>query len=131
MSWLQSKVMNTSCRLLIRSLQHTRHCKKSSKKHQNERSSQTVQLRSYLLTFIYGCQTLESAEDAATFLEQNIQTRFLSGRREGVHLPERVALQRLCYGNVRPLTDFSFHTEDARCPPSTFLTVKSYKPNTS
>lgn len=79
-----------------------------------------------LLTFIYACQTLESAGDAETFLEQNIQTRFLSRRCEAVHLPERLTLERLCYGNIHPLIDFSFHTkDDARCPRSTCLTAKA------
>lgn len=99
--------------MLIGATKQNKTKQKSQQKQQNDRNAQTIQLRNHLLTFIYGGQTLG---DAASFLEQNIQTRFLSGRREAVK-PERVALRRLCYANVRPLIDFSFSHK--RCQMST------------
>lgn len=103
----------------------TKQNKKSQQKQQNDRNAQTIQLRNHLLTFIYGGQTLG---DAASFLEQNIQTRFLSGRREAVKL--FTSLNVSLSGGFVMLTSvhlltFLFRTKDARCPRSTCLTVKA------
>lgn len=80
-----------------------------------------------LLTSIYGCKTLEITGDAETFFWNQI-SKLVSSQDavKLVHLPERLTLEWLCYGNVSPLIDFAFHTKDnARCLRSTCQTDKA------